>query len=226
VAGFLFKLFAPSPFQPLIELQRQVLQCVEALPAAIDAALEGDEGKIKQCAKVLSQLEEEADASKTRLRDQLPSSLILPVNRADLLHVVSAQDSTADAAEDVGVLLTMRVLTCPPEEVVTLLRQLVESVISVTKQVTGAVEILEEVTQTSFSGAAAQRLLQELESVARAEHEADKVQDQLAKAFFRHEDLFKPSEILLWIRIFERIGAIANNAKKTAHRMRLFVATV
>lgn len=218
-------LFATSPFELLIEHQRKVLQCVKRVPEAIEAALEGDCDRTKQCAKNLSNLEGEADQVKARARDGLPNSILMPVSRADVLRVLSSQDSTADAAEDVGVLLSMRSLSRPPDSVVELLRQHVRAALTVVERATEVVETLDEVTQTSFSGAKAREMLSLVDEVKREEHLADKVQDQLAKEFFKHEDLFKPAEIILWIRVFERIAAIANNAKKTAQRVRLFVAT-
>jgi len=87
------------------------------------------------------------------------------------------------------------------------------------------VDGLAEVVQTSFTGARAKELLTSIDEVSQHEHLADKVQDQLAKTFFLHEDEFKPAEIFLWIRVFEKIASIANQAEKMTHRVRLFLAT-
>ena len=224
MANWFARVFAPSPFRPLIEHQRKVLECVSYVPKAVEASIEGDHDQLIEHAKTLSTLEYEADVVKTQVRDQLPGTIFMPVSRADLLRVVSAQDSIADSAEDVGVLLTMRPLSRPPDEVVACLRQHVQAVVQVVVRATAVVDQLDTLVRTSFSGPEAERVLAMIDQVDREEHESDKIQDQLAKVFFRHEEHFKPAEIYLWMRIFETIAEIANHAEKMTHRVRLFLA--
>ena len=224
VVSWVTQLFARSPFEPLRQQQLKVQECASLVPDLVDAALDGDQAQVKALAKKISVLEYEADIIKTRVRDHLPKSLFMPVSRSDLLDVVSAMDAVADIAEDLGVLFSMRAMEPPPDEVATLIRQLVESCVAVVLRATEVVSHLDSLASTSFTGPEAEQVLVLIDHVDREEHEADKVQDQLAKAFFRHEDDFKPAAIYVWMKIFNKIGDLANASEKMTHRIRLFLA--
>jgi len=224
MGSWLTSLFARSPFGPIQEHQHKVEECAELVPAIIEACLTQDHERVRVVAKQISQLEHEADGIKNRVRDQLPRSLFMPVSRGDLLQVLSAQDAIADNAEDLGVLLNMRHMEPLPEEVAALLTSLVTKCLEVVRQSTEVVDTLGTLVHASFSGPEAQKVLDLIDELDRAEHEADKIQDQLAKAFFRNEDTFKPAAIYLWMKIFNKVGDLANFAEKMTHRIRLFLA--
>jgi hypothetical protein len=222
--NWLANLFARSPFGPLQEHQHKVEECAEMAPVLIEAALQTDHDRVRELAKRISQLEAEADAVKNQVRDRLPRTLFMPVSRGDLLNVLAAQDAIADATEDLGVLLTMRRMERLPDEVADLLRKLVAASLGVVRQSTEVVDHMGVLVHASFSGPEAQHALQLIDELDKMEHEADKIQDQLAKCFFRHEDEFKPAAIFLWVKVFNKVGDLANFAEKMTHRIRLFMA--
>ena len=158
------------------------------------------------------------DSVVIRLSDEID------VSRGDLLQVLSAQDAIADNAEDLGVLISMRKMEPVPDEVAELLLRLVHKCIQVVRQSTEVVDYLGTLVHSSFAGPEAQKVLELIDDLDREEHEADKIQDQLAKAFFRNEDHFKPAAIFLWMKIFNKVGDLANFAEKMTHRVRLFMA--
>ncbi|MBW2733389.1 MAG: DUF47 domain-containing protein [Deltaproteobacteria bacterium] len=218
------RLFAESPFGPLIDHQKKVAESVALLPSLVDAALAESHEETCQVARELSKLEHQADELKNRLRDSLPNSRFMQVSRGVLLDILSIQDHISDTCEDIGVLFTMRHMEAPPPEVAELLRDLVVSVVGVVSRAGVVVSELKALAGVSFSGYEAQRVLGMIELVDREEHNADKVQDQLAKAFFRHEDSFKPAAIYVWMKIFANVGDVANLAETMMHRIRLFMA--
>jgi len=224
MGSWLTSLFARSPFGPIQEHQHKVEECAELVPEIIDACLRQEHERVQTLARQASRLEHEADAIKNRVRDQLPRSLFMPVSRGDLLQVLAAQDAIADNAEDLGVLITMRHMEPLPEEVAELLRQLVHKCMEVVRQSTEVVDNLGTLVHASFSGPEAQHVLELIDELDKAEHESDKIQDQLAKTFFRNEDKFKPAAIYLWMKIFNKVGDLANFAEKMTHRIRLFMA--
>ena len=201
MGSWLTSLFARSPFGPIQEHQHKVEECAEMVLTVIDAFSAGNLERVRSMAKQISMLEAEADDIKNRVRDQLPRSLFMPVSRGDLLNVLAAQDAIADNAEDLGVLITMREMEPLPEEVATCLRELTAKCVEVVRQSTEVVDNLGDLVHASFTGPEAQKVLQLIDEVDRAEHEADKLQDQLAKTFFRNEDQFKPAAIFLWMKI-------------------------
>jgi len=224
MANWLSNLLSKSPFGPIIEHQATVQACADLAPPLVEACLAGDHDRLCDLAKQASKLEGEADAIKSRVRDHLPKSLFMPVSRGDILKVLSAQDSIADCAEDLGVLLTMRPMEPLPEEVAVLLRELVAASMAVVNKSTEVVERLDTLVNASFSGPEAWRVLEMITHLDRLEHEADKVQDQLAKTFYRHEDAFKPAALFIWMKIFNKIGDLANYSENMVHRIRLFMA--
>jgi predicted phosphate transport protein (TIGR00153 family) len=222
--SWLASLFAKSPFGPIQEHQHKVEECAELVPTIIEACLHGNHERVRTLAREISSLEAEADKIKNQVRDQLPRSLFMPVSRGDLLNVLAAQDAIADNAEDLAVLITMREMEPLPEEVADLLRQLVQKCLEVVRESTEVVDTLGTLVHASFSGPEAQKVLHLIDELDREEHEADKIQDQLAKTFFRNEDHFKPAAIYLWMKIFNKVGDLANFAEKMTHRIRLFMA--
>jgi len=218
------KLVTKSPFGPLQDHQALVQECAELAIPLVEACQKGDVEELARIAAETSRLESEADELKVQVRDQLPKSLFMPVSRGDLLKVLSAQDSIADCAEDLAVLITMRTMEPLPDELAEILREHVTGCIEVVKQSSNVVAELDNLVSASFSGPDANKVLEMMAELDRMEHEADKVGDRLAKAFFAHEDEFKPAAIFLWMKIFNKIGDLANYAESMINRIRLFMA--
>ena len=156
------------------------------------------------------------------LRDRLPRSLLLPVDRRDLLHLIVEIDAMADCAEDAGVLLTWRALTVPPE-LEGLLRSLVQQVMATVDAAAEVVQGLDELLQSAFSGPAAAAQQARIKALGAAEHRVDKVQDQIAKRLFG-DDALPAAELVLWTRFLQALGDIANHAENVGEHMRLFLA--
>src|ERR1700674_4295022 len=104
------RLFGKSPFAPLQNHMQKVALCMKKLSAIFESLHKMDADKIEKLVADLSQLEHEADLTKNDIRNHLPKSLFLPIDRAHFLEILSIQDSIADKAEDIGLLLTMKPL--------------------------------------------------------------------------------------------------------------------
>ena len=219
------KLVTKSPFGPLQEHQRLVQKCAEQAIPMIESCQAGELEELARLAALTSKLESDADDLKVKVRDQLPRSLFMPVSRGDLLKVLSAQDSIADCAEDLAVLITMRPMEPLPQKLADILREHVTGCVEVVRQSTRVVDELDTLVSASFTGPDANRVLEMMTELDRMEHEADKVGDKLAKAFFQYEDEFKPAAIFLWMKIFNKIGDLANFAESMINRIRLFMAS-
>ena len=77
-------LFAKSPFKPLQEHMRVVLECVRHAKPLITALCAGDDDGLRGAWAEIDRLEGEADRLKNDLRAHLPKRLLLPVDRRDL----------------------------------------------------------------------------------------------------------------------------------------------
>lgn len=219
----IFGLFAKSPFRPFIEMADRVEECCAQVPVLFDAFFEGNYEEMREITERISHLEHEADVTKTKVRDSLPRSLFLPVDRRDLLDVLSSLDAVADCAEDVGILFTLRRME-PHDELIPPLKSLVRRVmVTVTKSLE-IVRQMEVLADVGFTGREAERVREMIDELGRLEHEADIVQDDLARRLFSIEDEIKPGSLLVWNKIFNKVGDMANHAEKTGNRLRLFFA--
>lgn len=216
-------LFAESPFGPLQELAQRVQTCAHEVPALFDALFEGDYEAVHKKAEEISDLEHQADLAKDKVRDRLPKTIFLPVDRRDLLDVISILDAVADCSEDVGILFTLRRME-PHDELVEPLKKLLRRVMKVVDKAVELIDRLDVLVDAGFQGPEAARVQEMIDELNRLEHEADIVQDDLARRLFSLEDEIKPGSLFIWNKILNKVGDIANTAEKMGNRLRLFVA--
>lgn len=216
------KLFGKSPFAPLQTHMEKVSKCVEKLPQILEAASKGDEKTVQELSQTISRLEHEADLTKNDIRNHLPKSLFLPIDRSDLLDILSLQDDLADKAEDIGILLTFRKLDhfekmgedflrfCNKNiEVCTLARKVIKE--------------LDELLESSFGGVEAEKVKNMIEQVAFQEHEIDRLQYQLVKKLYSYGDSLSHVSFHLWTTIIKEVGSLSNLAEKLGDRVRMIL---
>src|ERR1700733_10600633 len=104
------RLFGKSPFSPLQTHMNKVASCVERLASIFEILHKKDREKIQKLVDELCKLEHEADITKNDIRNHLPKSIFLPIDRGHFLEILALQDSIADKTEDIGILLTLRPL--------------------------------------------------------------------------------------------------------------------
>ena len=201
----------------------RVSACVASVPELIDLLIAGDSAGLERVAREVSLLEEKADEAKNEFRNKMPVRLFLPVDRRDLLRLISQIDAIANHAEDLGVLLTLRPYEVP-EELKSVLRKFVDSVMKTVEAAAELVGSMDELMASGFAGTAAEAALAKADEIGRLEHQSDKLQDQCAKALFRAEDELSPVAIFMWTKVLNKIGGIANHAENVGDQFRLFVA--
>ena len=219
----IFQLFGKSPFGPLVEHTRRVHSTVELISPLFEAFLNEDWERSRKLYKQISKLEHKADLTKDEIRDTLPRSIFLPVDRGDMLRYLKEQDAIADAAEDVAVIVTMRHTPCPdalkPE-----VMHLVDQVIKTSELLLDAGLELQRLFESSFGGPEMVKVLDMVSEVNDQEWEADKVQGSLSRALLEHEEELGAVSIILWMRIIEVLGQVANHAENTGDLLRMMLA--
>ena len=216
------KLFGKSPFEPLYQHMMKVKECVDLVRLLMDAFIKGEDKEVKEVASKIFKAEHDADMVKKDIRNNLPKSIFLPVARGDLLSFLKEQDSIADSAEDLAVLLTMR-KTVVPDELKDELRDFVEKVIEtyeVAMTVSSEIKVLAE---TSFTGVEAHKVMDLIEKLKLKEWEADKAQMEAAKKMFSIEKKLDPVSVMMWMHIFNELGTLANHAENAGDRMRMML---
>ena len=91
----------------------KVASCLAELPSLFKAFLKQDAQKIEEISLKISQLEHEADLTKNDIRNHLPKSLFLPLDRGALLEILALQDTLADQAEEVAMCMRLSPLELP-----------------------------------------------------------------------------------------------------------------
>ncbi len=216
-------LFAKNPFKPLQAHMEMVMGCVALVPDLMEAIVARDEVKIKELRKEITRTEHEADLVKNELRDNLPRTLFMPVSRSDLLELLHHQDDIADGAEDAAILSDMKLLELPDDlgpEVVAYANMCVRAARSA-EELVGK---LDELLETGFTGPEADEVMKIIARIGQEEWEADKAAFKLLKAILNHADSDTCVDVILWMKLCEALGDIANAAEQVANHLRLLLA--
>jgi uncharacterized protein len=219
----LIALFGRSPFGPLSQHAAQVRATVDLVRPLLEAFTGGDSARAKEIYEQISKLEHKADITKNDIREHLPKSLLMPVDRGDVLRFLKEQDRIADRAEDVAVILTMRRTPAPP-----LLRDavlaLVDAALATTDAWLSMAADLPTLEEASFAGPEVDRVMERIREVSRLEWETDKAQAAASAVLFEHEDELGAVSVVIWMRVFRRLSAMADHAENTADLLRVMLA--
>lgn len=217
------RIFGKSPFGPLQEHMVVVKECVDHIIPFFEAVIKNDTSSIKAIADKIFDLEEKADEIKNNLRDHLPRSLFMPVDRHNILEILDDQDSIADTAQDISTLFSLRPFAIP-EKVKNGLRVFVDSSVKVCYMGAEISECIDKLLDTSFLGTEAERVLGMIKELNKLERKNDEAGLRLARQIFSIEKDIPPVEIFLWFQLNGLIGNIADYSQKVANRMRLIIA--
>ena len=148
----------------------------------------------------------------------------MPINRRELLEMLDMQDSIADVAQDIVILLNIRKMS--------LTKELDQDVIQFVKKsqdvcylARGLTQEFGDVIESGFGQHEIKKLLAMIDNVSIAETEADKLEDALVHRLYEVEEKMNSVDAVFWYKIFELIGDIADFSKKTGNRLRLMIAS-
>ena len=219
----LISLFGRSPFKPMQEHIKVAVRCAEEVPALFEALCAGDRDGVVAVRDRINALENEADAIKNELRANLPKSLMLPVDRRDLLEVLDMQDSIADTAQDIAGLLFERPMEVPEnlkEPLLALTRRCVEAC----DQAVKIIGELDELVETGFRGRESDLVSEMVAELNRIETDTDEMGTELVRRLFAQEDEMKPVSVMFWYELIQWVGDLADYAEKVGNRLRLLLA--
>jgi len=216
-------IFVKSPFKPLREHMKKVHESVAPLAPFMDALHEGNDDRLKQLRLEIQEAEEAADQIKNDIRNHLPHSLFLPIDRRDLLAVLDMQDSIADTAQDISDLLELRKMKLPNEMRPDLMNYVgvIEKACSLGYSISVDFEALVE---SGFGKHHTEKIVTMIDEVGQVESEADDLENQLIRKLFQMETEMNAVDVVFWYQLFGQIGDIADYTEKMANRLRLLVA--
>ncbi len=219
LAGLLRK----SPFKPIQEHMRTVYSCVELLPSLFDALHGGDQDRVNAVSTQIGELETEADLIKSHYRHNMPKTLLLPVDRKDLLSLIHEQDALSDGAEKISQILSMRDMVVPAA-IKEGLDELLRGTTEISLQALTMIEELDELVHVGFSGKEHDKVTKMISGVRKSEHNIDKVLRTVNRTLFGVEQELDPISVMFWYKIIEEIGNISDHAENMADRLLLFLS--
>jgi len=207
------RLFGKSPFAPLQTHMTRVSLCVEKL-AGILSHLPPTDQQVEELCK----LEHEADLTKNDIRNHLPKNIFLPMDRGHFLDILSIQDTIADQAEEIGLLLKLRPLNSALIPDLQLLFEKSYLTFSSARQIIGEIG---ELLESSFGGIEAEKVKSMVEQTAQKEYEAKKLQRSLTTKLFAQGEKMVAPDFYLWIKLIETVSNISVISERLANRIRM-----
>lgn len=216
-------LFGSSPVRPLQTHMASVQDCIVELVPFFKAVLKQDWSTAKEQQKKIAKLEREADKLKRGLRLQLPKSLFMPIDRRDLLEVLTMQDKIANKAKDIAGLITGRKMGFP-ETMSDQLIAFVERCIEASKQAQVAINELDELVETGFAGKEVKLVESMIKKLDEIEADTDKIQVKVRAELFKKEAELPPVDVMFMYRVIDWIGDLGDLSQRVGSRLELMLA--
>tara|TARA_B100000959_G_C14974899_1_gene621184 strand:+ start:836 stop:1489 length:654 start_codon:yes stop_codon:yes gene_type:complete len=216
-------MFAKSPFKPLVSHIDKVNECVSQIVPLFEAYKSGDYIKVEKISQQIEKAEHKADKIKDNIRQHLPQSIFLPVDKRDFMHLLSAQDDIADAVEDLTVIMRLKNIEIP-EELLEPLMDLVQHVVDIANAACSMIRELEDLLESSFGGAEAEKIEKMAQELGTSEWEADKKQFLIAKKLFSMDDKLNAAELFLLNELIKKLGGVADQSEKIGKTLRMFLS--
>jgi len=209
--------------KPMQNHMQKVQECVDQLPSFLDAVFAKDWASVETQQKAIRALENEADELKKELRLNLPKGLFMPVERTDLLGLLSSQDKIANKGKDIAGLITGRRMEFPAEVEQELKAYLTRS-IDASHQAAVAIQQLDELLESGFKGrevTIAEEMVIKLDEI---ENDVDVLQIKIRRKIFELEADLPPVNVIFMYKVIEWIGDMSDLSQQVGSRLELLLA--
>ena len=213
-----------SPFEQLLKHMGKVNECVDILGDGLLRYYKGDYKSFSEIAENVSMLEHDADLIKSNLRNHLPNSLFLPVDKGKFMWALREQDKILDHAENLAKMLDMRHTKIPKE----LQEVFIEHTKLVVKTVTAmedAVENIQDLVETGFVKREREQTKEFVHKVHEYEWKADQKKYEMTKGIYKLEKKLDPIDMYHLLKIADWVDDIADHAENVADWLRAMIAS-
>ncbi|MEM1593161.1 MAG: TIGR00153 family protein [Archaeoglobaceae archaeon] len=215
------EIFGYSPFKPLVEHAILCGRAVGLLQKQFEAYKRSDFPAVEKLRDEIDELESEADKIKGEIRTKVSRSLMLPVDRHDLLEFLKVQDEIINNCEHVGHMLTFRKVKIK-ESLFAEFEVLLSKIMECANEYEGMIAHVQKLIETSFDKREVEKVIEHVEEVERLEHVCDMIQIGLHTTLFNSEDLH-PLDVHIMEAWVVHLGYIANAIARAADRFRLML---
>ncbi len=202
---------------------RMVFSCICLLPPLLEALYRKDKAQLSEYAAEIIRLESEADEIKNIFRLKMPNTLLLPVDREDLLRLMSDQDNLADITEEIAKIVLYRDMTVP-DAIKEHIDELLEGTMEISASAKDMIEELDELLQVGFRGREQKKVEEMIAGVRRKEHNIDSIMHRTRRALFENEQQLDPVSTVFWYQLIDLLGSISDQAENVADRLLLFIS--
>ena len=147
----------------------------------------------------------------------------MPVDRADLLELLTQQDKIANRAKDIAGRVLGRKLEIPTilqEDFIAYLTRCIQA----TEKAADAINELDDLLETGFRGrevALVEKMINQLDDI---EDDTDNMQIKLRKKLLGIEDTLKPVDVMFLYQIIDWVGDLADLAERVGSRLEILLA--
>ncbi len=212
-----------SPFDQLLEHMGKVRECINLLGEGLIHYYKGDYEGFPELTEKISSIEHEADIIKGNLRNHLPNSLFMPVDKGKFLWALREQDAILDHAENLMQMLDMR-HTKIPKELQNIFIEHAQMVMKTVKAMEDAVESIRDLVETSFVQREREQTKQFIHKVHDFEWQADQKKYDMTKGIYKLEKKLDPMDVYHLLKIADWVDDIADHAENVADWLRSMIA--
>jgi len=212
-----------SPFGQLFEHMEKVKECTEILGDGLIKYYKGDYKEFSGVAKKVSELEHEADVIKRNLRNHLPTSLFMPVDKGKFMWALREQDKILDHAENLVKMLDMRHTKIPKELQEVFISHL-KLVMKTVDAMQDAVGNIRDLVETSFVKREREQTKKYIYKVHELEWKADQKKYEMTRGIYNLEKKLDPMDVYHLLKIADWVDDIADHAENVADWIRAMIA--
>ncbi|EPE37741.1 TIGR00153 family protein [Candidatus Photodesmus anomalopis] len=216
-------LFAKSPIKPLQHHVVCVNECCSHLVKFFKASSNRDWKEASEIYMKISNLEKKADILKRKIRLKLPRGLFMPVDRSDMLELLTQQDKLANLSKDIAGRVFGRQLVIPKtfqKNFIIYLKRCLDAA----NQAQKVINELDELLETGFKGREVTLVAEMIDQLDVIEDDTDTMQIQLRQQLMEIESEYNPVDIIFLYKILEWVGAIADQAQRVGARLEVMLS--
>ncbi|MGY8861037.1 MAG: TIGR00153 family protein [Pseudomonadales bacterium] len=223
MANPILSLFGHSPIKPLQNHMHTVVQCVELLTPFFQAVIKEDWEAVEANYNSIAEFEGQADDQKQDIRLHLPKSLFMPINRSDLIQLLSKQDKICNTAKDIaGIMLGRKQII--PKKIATDMTAYIKSAVAVAVEAKVVIDELDELIGSGFGGREIDRINRCITKLEKAEDKNDKRQITLRAKLHEIETELPPLDAMFMYKTIEAIGNLADRAQSAGEQIQVIIA--
>ena len=212
-----------SPFEQLLAHMTKVRECIDILCDGLIKYYKGNYDSFSEITIRVSEYENQADIIKGNIRNHLPSTLFMPVDKGKFMWALREQDKILDHAENLAIMLDMRHTKIPKNLqglFIDHVKLVKKTVISMEK----AVENIKDLIETSFVKREREQTKEFIYEVHNYEHKADLKKYEMTKGIYKSEKKLDPMDTYHLLKIADWVDDIADHAENVADWLRSMIA--